>query len=127
MAVRGEETQQLEAADAAAVDAARKLGGAKSFQELPETGEQPDACVACTGIVPFSCMLCFMCCVQLLLTMNVSGQSCKGNLSTHGSITQRLSVDAERVSSCHCICLQACRSWQPPVAVQGWSNSSLRH
>ena len=63
MAVRGEETQQLEAADAAAVDAARKLGGAKSFQELPETGERPDACVACTGIVPFSacCVSCAAC------------------------------------------------------------------
>ena len=39
MAVRGEETEQLEAADAAAVDAARKLGAAKSFRELPETGD----------------------------------------------------------------------------------------
>lgn len=58
MAVRGEESEQLEAADATAVDAARKLGAAKSFQELPETGERLSSCVSGTDNVIVLRMLC---------------------------------------------------------------------
>lgn len=57
MAVRGEETEQLEAADAAAVDAARKLGTAKSFRELPETGDWLGMFYECTDLIVISRML----------------------------------------------------------------------